>query len=138
VRALRGAGPDSAELYATEGGPEWACVWRVKPPVAPARREALTPPIPIDDAVFGELDQVARGFVAEWIWLASSPQEEIAIERERYASSGLEVAEANVRLARLHPLRAEVGEGKPLVHSTLGAEDLWVKELVLATWASEN
>jgi hypothetical protein len=24
------------------------------------------------------------------------------------------------------------------VHSTLGAEDLWVKDLVLATWAREN
>jgi hypothetical protein len=136
VRALRGPRPDAVELYATEGGPEWACVWRGTPPVP--GREALVPPIAIDDAVFRELDQVARGFVADWIWFSSAPQEETAIERERYARSGFELAEANVRSARLHRLRADVGDGKPLVHSTLGAEDLWVKDLVLATWAREN
>jgi hypothetical protein len=138
VRALRGPQSDSVELYATEGGPEWACVWRGKLPAPEARREALIPPIAIDDAVFGELDQVARGFVADWIWFASAPHEEIAIERERYARSGFEVAEANVRSARLHRLRADAGDGKPLVHSTLGAEDLWVKELVLATWGRQD
>jgi hypothetical protein len=136
VRALRGPRPDAAELYATEGGPEWACVWRGTPPVP--GREALVPPIAIDEAVFRELDQVARGFVADWIWFASAPHEEIAIERERYARSGFEVAEANVRSARLHRLRADAGDGKPLVHSTLGAEDLWVKDLVLATWARDG
>jgi hypothetical protein len=138
VRALRGPSPDAVELYATEGGPEWACLWRRKPPASGAGRDALVPPIAIDDAVFRELDQVARGFVADWIWLASAPHEEIAIERDRYARSGFEVAEANVRSARLHRLRAEAGDGKPLVHSTLGPEDLWVKDLVLATWAREN
>ncbi len=138
VRALRGPGPEAVELYATEGGPEWACVWRGKAPDMEAGREALTPPIAIDDTVFRELDQVARGFVADWIWLASAPHEEIAIERERYARSGFEVAEANVRSARLHRLRADVGDGEPLVHSTLGAEDVWVKDFVLATWAREN
>jgi hypothetical protein len=135
VRALRGPSPDALELYATEGGPEWAGVWRGKPPALEAGREALAPPIAIDDAIFRELDQVARGFVADWIWFASAPHEEIAIERERYARGGFEVAEANVRSARLHRLRAEAGEGQPLVYSTLGAEDLWVKDLVLATWA---
>jgi hypothetical protein len=35
-------------------------------------------------------------------------------------------------------LRADVGDGKPLVHSTLGAEDLWVKDFVLATWARQD
>jgi hypothetical protein len=138
VRALRGPGPDAVELYATEGNPEWACVWHGKPPAAEATCEALTPPVPIDDAVFRELDQVARNFVAAWIWFASAPREEIAIERERYARSAFEVAEANVRSARLHRLRAEAGDGKPFVHSTLGAEDLWVKDFVLATWAHEN
>jgi hypothetical protein len=136
VRVLRGPRPDAVELYATEGGPEWACVWRGTQP-APGR-EALVPPLAIDDAVFRELDQVARGFVADWIWFASAPHAEIAIERERFARSGFEIAEANVRSTRLHRLRAEAGDGKPLVHSTLGAEDLWVKDFVLATWAREN
>jgi hypothetical protein len=133
VRVLRGTSQD-AELYATEGGPEWACVWRGKPPVP----EALTPPIAIDDSAFRELDQLARSLVAEWIWFASAPHEEIAIERERYARSGFEVAEANLRSARLHRLRAEAGEGQPLMHSTLGAEDLWVKDFVMDCWVKFN
>jgi hypothetical protein len=136
VRVLRGPRPDAVELYATEGGPEWACVWRGTQPVP--GREALVPPITIDDAIFRELDQMARGFVADWIWFASGPRVETAIERERYARDGFEVADANVRSARLHRLRAEVGDGKPLVHSTLGAEDLWVKDFVLATWARDG
>jgi hypothetical protein len=135
VRVLRET-PQDAELYATEGGPEWTTVWRGRP--SAARHEALAPPLGIDEAAFRELDQLARNLVAEWIWFASAPHEEVAIERERYAQSGYEVAEANVRSARLHRLRAEAGEGQPLVHSTLGAEDLWVKDLVLATWAREN
>jgi hypothetical protein len=98
----------------------------------------LTPPIAIDEAIFRELDQVARGFAADWIWFASAPHQEIAIERERYARDGFEVAEANVRSARLHRLRAEAGDGMPLVHSTLGPDDLWVKDLVLATWVRGN
>ncbi|MGH8641782.1 MAG: hypothetical protein ACRET6_08715 [Burkholderiales bacterium] len=136
IRVLRAPDSDAAEVYATEGGPEWACAWRGTPR-AP-EREALVPPIAIDDAVFRELDQVARAFVADWIWFASAPHEEIAIERDRYARGGFEVAEANVRSARLHRLRAEAGDGKPPVHSTLGAEDEWVKDLVLATWARET
>jgi hypothetical protein len=136
VRALRGAVPDAVELYATEGGAQWAWAWRGNP--AAAQRDTLNPPVAIDDAVFRELDQVARSFAAEWIWFAAAPPEEIAIERERFAGSGSEVADANVRSARLHRLRAEAGDGQPMVHSTLAAEDLWVRDLVLATWARQN
>ena len=137
VRALR-VTPQGVELYATEGGPEWTTVWRGQPSAPAARREALAPPLAIDETVFRELDQLARSLVAEWIWFASAPHEETAIERERYARSGFEVAEANLRSAQLHRLRAEAGEGRPLVHSTLPAEDVWVKDLVLATWARET
>lgn len=138
VRVVRGPSPDAAELYATEGGPEWSCVWRGNLAKGGFIREELRPPVGIDKASFQELDALARGFVADWIWLASAPHEEIAIERERYAQSVYEVAEANVRSVRLHRLRADAAEGQPLVHSTLGAEDLWVKDFVLAAWASED
>jgi hypothetical protein len=43
-----------------------------------------------------------------------------------------------VRSARLHRMRADAGEGRPLIHSTLGQDELWVKDLVLATWALKN
>ena len=135
LRILRGPAPDAVELYATEGGPEWAWAWRGR--IHEARREALTPPLAIDDAIFRELDGLARSFVSEWIWFASAPESEIAIERERYARSGFTIADANVRYMRLHRLRAEVDEGRPLVHTTLGAEDQWVKELVMACWVKQ-
>ncbi|MGH6691861.1 MAG: hypothetical protein ACREF4_14420, partial [Gammaproteobacteria bacterium] len=95
VRVLRGPSPDALELYATEGGPEWALHWKgtLSPPTF--IRDELRPPIEIDGPVFQELDLLARGLVADWIWLASAPHEEIAIERERYARSGFEVGEAN-------------------------------------------
>jgi hypothetical protein len=35
-------------------------------------------------------------------------------------------------------MRADAGEGKPLIHSTLGQDELWVKDLVLATWAKNE
>ena len=110
--------------------------WRGPP--GEARREALTPPLAIDEAIFRELDGMARSFVAEWIWFASAPETEIAIERERYARSGFAIAEANVRYVRLHRLRADVGEGRPLVHSTLDGEDEWVKDLVTACWVKQR
>jgi hypothetical protein len=137
IRVLRGRDSDEVELYATEGGSEWAYVWR-GPAGAMAPRAAPDPPMAIEGAVLQELDRLARGFAADWIWFAQEPGEDIAIERERYARSGFDVADANVRSAHIHRMRADSGEGWPLVHSTLGAEDLWVKDLVLATWAREN
>jgi hypothetical protein len=138
LRVLRMQESDTVELYVTEGGPEWAVRWKgtLSPPTFV--RDELRPPIEIDGLVFQELDLLARGLVADWIWFASGGEEETAIERERFARSGYGVADANVRSARLHRLRADAGDGKPLVHSTLGAEDLWVKDFVLATWARQD
>ena len=137
IRVLRGEDSDEVELYATEGGPEWEYVWR-GPAGAMTRRVAPDPPIAIEDAVLQELDRLARGFAADWIWFSQEPGEDVAIERERYTRSGFDVADANVRAARIHRMRADSGEGWPLVHSTLGAEDLWVKEVALATWARQD
>ena len=89
----------------------------------------------IEDAVFRELDQLARDFVADWVWFSTAGREEIAVERERYARFGYPVSRANVRSARLHRMRTDAGEGRPLIHSTLGPDELSVKDLILATWA---
>ncbi len=101
-------------------------------------RDELRPPIGIEEAVFHELDGMARRFVADWIWFDQERREDIAVEAERYAQYGYAVAAANVRTSKLHRMRADAGEGRPLVHSTLGPEDLWAKDLVLATWAAED
>jgi hypothetical protein len=135
LRVLRTRESDAVELCATEGGPEWAFLWKGTLSSRDFIRGELRPPIEIDKTVLQELDLLARRLAADWIWFASAPEEEIAIERERYAREGYEIAEANVRSTRLHGMRADRAEGWPLVHSTLDPDDLWVKDLVLATWA---
>ena len=137
LRIVRSPEPGAAELFATDGGPEWAWVWRG---AGPARFECheLRPPIGIEQPLFGELDALARQFVAEWVWFATEEHEAIAIERARYASHGYPVSAANVRTARLHRMRADAGAAARLVHSTLDQDDLWAKDLILATWAAED
>jgi hypothetical protein len=138
VRLVRPPESDAVELYATDGNPEWALAWRGALPARSLTHEELRPPLGIDEAVFQELDRLARDFVAGWIWFAAEGREETAIERERYARYGYAVSEANVRTSRLHRMRADAGEGAPLVHTTLGQDELWAKDLILATWAAED
>lgn len=136
LRVLRKPESDAVELHATEGGPEWVLAWRGKLSAAKFRRDALTPPIAIEKAVFRELDQLARRFAADWIWFASGQREEIAIERERYARYGYQAADANVRSSRLHRMKNAAGEsGGPFEYSTLVADEQWVKDVILACWA---
>ncbi|HSE02122.1 MAG TPA: hypothetical protein VLB72_15435 [Burkholderiales bacterium] len=135
VRLVRSPESDAVELYATDGSAEWAFAWRGAL-VAPAlTREELRPPLAIEPAQFQELDRLARDFVAGWIWFAAEGREEVAVERSRYARYGYAVSAANVRTSRLHRMRADREEGARLVHSTLGQDDLWAKDLILATWA---
>jgi hypothetical protein len=101
-------------------------------------RDELRPPIKIDESLFRELDVLARNFVADWVWFAGERREDTAVERERYARYGYPVSMANVRSARLHRMRADAGDGKPLIHSTFGQDELWVKDLVFATWALKD
>ena len=138
VRVVRPPESDAVEIYATDGGPEWAWVWRGAWSSRIFIRDELRPPIGIDKPVFRDLDVLARVFVADWVWFAGEAREDIAVESERYARYGYTVSTANVRSARLHRMRADAGEGTPLIHSTLGKDELWVKDLVLATWADES
>jgi len=138
VRVVRPPESDAVELYATDGGPEWTHAWRGNLSAGDFRRNALTPPVAIENAVFRELDQLARSFAADWVWFAAAGREEIAVERERYTRHGYPVSAANVRASRLHRMRADAGEGKPLIHSTLGQDELWVNDLILATWVAEG
>jgi hypothetical protein len=138
VRLVRTPESDAVELYATDGSAEWALAWRGAPAARTLTREELRPPLGIDPTLFQELDRLARDFAAGWIWFDAEGREEVAVERSRYERYGYAVSAANVRTARLHRMRADVGEGARLIHSTLGPDDLWAKDLVLATWAAEG
>lgn len=138
VRVVRSGDAEAVELYATDGGPEWALAWRGSLPAGQYARDTLTPRVAIEAGVFGELDRMARSFAADWIWFASGRDADIAVEIERYARYGYAVSEANVNSARLHRMRADAGTGQSMLHSTLGGDDRWVRDLLFATWAAED
>jgi hypothetical protein len=137
-RVVRSPDSGAVELYATEGGPEWTLAWRGRLPAPGLEREEVMPPLAIEAADFRELDQLARGFAADWVWFDSAERADIAVERNRYAGYGYPVGAANVRASKLHRMRADAADGAPLLHSTLGQDDAWVKDLILATWAAED
>ncbi|HXF67835.1 MAG TPA: hypothetical protein VNK67_14210 [Burkholderiales bacterium] len=135
LRLAREPGSDAVELCATAGAPRWALYWRGDLSAGAFIRDEPRFSRAIAEEVLRELDRLAQEFVAEWIWFASDRPEATAIERERYARSGWRTARANLRSARLARLSAgESGTGA-LEYSTLGAEERWIKDLVLATWA---
>jgi len=138
LRVLRRPDAGVVELFATDGSAEWSAVWRGALSTGAFARDECRPPAGIEEADFRELDGLARRFVADWIWFAQDDAEDIAVEAERFRLYGYEPSPANVRSVRLHRMRAEAAEGQPLVHTSLGQDDLWVKDLVLATWAKDE
>jgi hypothetical protein len=129
---------NAVELHVTNGAPEWAAAWTGRFPGRRLTRERLRNPIAMENSVYEELERLARSFADAWIWFGKAAEQDIAIERERYASYGYKTADANVRSARLHTMRMDAGDGKPLEHSTFSAEETWLKDLVLATWARDD
>ena len=128
---------NAVELHVTDGAPEWAAAWTGRFPGRRLTGGRLRNPIAIETSVYEELERLARAFAEAWIWFAKAPEQDIAIERDRYARYGYKTADANVRSVRLHPMRAEAGEDKPLEYSTFGDEEAWLKDIVLATWAKD-
>lgn len=138
LRLVRRPESDEIELYSTEGGTEWTHRWHGRLAAGRFERNALNPTVAIEEAVYRELEQLARRFAADWVWFATEGTAETAVERERYARYGYAVSAANVRTPRLHRMRAEARAGAPLVHGTLGDEERKVKDVVLATWAAQD
>ena len=73
-----------------------------------------------------ELEEVAFGFVEEWIWY---DEEEAALERARYANYGYPVRGANLKSEKLALLRAHSG-----CYSTLDREAQAAREALVAQW----
>jgi hypothetical protein len=138
IRILREPGRDELTLYATEGAPEWVAVWMGNLSARQFDFQEGWEPIAIANSVFQDLDRMARGFAEAWLWFADAPEQEIAIERDRYVRYGYGTADANVRSTRLHAMRTDAGHGNAMEHSTLGPDDLWLKDAVLATWARDE
>ncbi len=62
---------------------------------------------PIERDTLAELEDIAFGFAAKWLWYDEGPPEETAFERARYADYGYAVRGANVKSERLARLRRE-------------------------------
>ena len=73
------------------------------------------------------LEDLALGFAADWLWYDESPEEETAVERQRYAAYGYPVRGANLRSEALARLR----QADSLRFSTLGPEALPARDAVL-------
>jgi hypothetical protein len=102
------AGPGLLE--ATDGvAGEWAERWTIRP--EGADYVELDPREPVEPDVLEELDHLANGFAAEWLWFDESPPEETAVERARYAAYGFKVNAANVRSVKLKTVLAELPDG---------------------------
>ena len=97
-------------LEATDGVEgEWAERWTMTGDGADYA--ALEPRAAIDAGLLGELDRLANGFAADWLWFDESPPEETAVERARYAAYGFKVNGANVRSVKLKTALAELPGG---------------------------
>ncbi len=79
------------------------------------------------------LEDLALGFAADWLWYDESPEEETAVERERYAAYGYAVRGANLRSEALARLR----RADSLKFSTLGPEALAARDALLEFLARE-
>lgn len=82
-----------------------------------------------DDAD-AELEEVAFGFVDEWIWY---DEQEAPVERARYAGYGYAVRGANLRSEKLALLR-----GRGMRFSTLHEAQAPVREALVAQWLNSG
>jgi len=73
-----------------------------------------------------ELEEVAFGFVEDWIWY---DEEDAALERARYANYGYPVRGANLKSEKLAALRATAGS-----YSCLTDEAKAAREALLKQW----
>lgn len=139
LRVVRAPDSDEIELFATEGSAEWSLRWRGSRPRLNVECEVVRVLEPIDKDVYSELEQLAQGFVADWVWFSSESEEKIAIERERYARAGIGVNAANVRSVQLHRMRSEsAAPAGELLYSTLETDEMWIKDIVAHCWASQK
>jgi hypothetical protein len=127
---------DAVELRTTEGSAEWAYVWRLNSIDDKPQPAALAQAV--EAVMYAELERLAQDFVAEWFWLRSAPAADNAIEIDRYARYGYTVRDANVRAAKLHRLRSELAATDVLEYSTLDADCVWIRDLLLKCWPGDS
>ncbi len=128
----------SVELMTTEGGQEWAQRWSLAHAQDTPAMVRVEPPQSIDRNLYAELEQLAEGFVSDWIWFRDAPADVNAIDIDRFSRYGFTVRDANVRAARLYALRQLAGEGQALRHSTVDPANHWIIAVLARCWADNS
>jgi hypothetical protein len=80
------------------------------------------------DAADEQLEELAFGFIEEWIWFDESSGEEAAVERVRYEGYAYPVRGANVRSEKLALLRKHGGRISTLNAAARGARDALISQ----------
>ena len=125
----------AVELLATEGAPDWVQRWQLVQAGDTPEVTVITPPERVEKKLYAELEDLAQGFVADWIWFRDAPAEINAIDMDRFARYGFTVHDANARAARLYALQQEAGIGKPLQHTTVDPACDWIIAMLERCWA---
>lgn len=126
----------AVELMATDGAPDWVQRWQLDQAGNAPAMEVVEPAQRVEKKLYAELEQLAQGFVADWIWFRDAPAEVNAIDTDRFERYGFTVADANVRAARLYALQQEAGEGQLLKHTTMDPANDWIIAVLERCWAS--
>jgi len=136
-RVARDPASGRGELLASAGTPDWSERWTFDFGGG-ACEYAGTDPEPIEDAEFDALAALAEAFAGEWIWFADRPEEEVAIERDRYRSLGIPERAANVKSARLRRMEEQgAGEGRCWTWKGLDPDSEWVRQVLETCWAGQ-
>jgi hypothetical protein len=80
-----------------------------------------------------ELEEIAFGFIDEWIWFDETEGDDAAVERVRYEGYGYPVRGANLKSKKLALLREKGGR-----LSTLNAAGRAAREALVREWLTRN
>ncbi len=114
---------DSPKLF-TIGGQAiaWDEVW------SNGTCQALLPSLPLSTNEHQALENLARHFHTDWLWYGHAPEEDIAVELQRFLDAERHVMPVNVKSRRIAGMPA-------LKVSQLDARQLWIVDLLQHTWA---
>ena len=113
----------SAKLLTIGGEPiAWDEVW------SNGGCQTMVPPLPIQAGERLALEALAHHFHADWLWYGHAPDEEIAVELQRFIEAERPVMPVNVKSRRIAGL-------SDLKASRLDAGQLWIVDFLQNTWA---
>ena len=88
----------------------------------------MMPPLPIQEGERLALEGLSQHFHAGWLWYGHAPDEEIAVELQRFIEAERPVMPINVKSRRFVGL-------SDLKASRLDAGQLWIVDFLQNTWA---